>query len=229
MDRPQYDVPIPKRLAGRPRDSRGFIVPYFVAWLDDDGNKVKEQAGKPDFRVIDTDRFYRCIMSRECWLCGKRLGRFMSFVIGPMCAITRTTAEPPSHLECARYACQVCPFLARPAMRRNAKDLPPQKIAPAGIHLDRNPGVMSLWTSRSYKTFKAQGGNSGLLIQVGDPEHVEWWHLGRHATRAEVQASIDSGLPALREIADKHDGPSGREELERKFIPTVQDYLPRAP
>ena len=62
--------------------------------------------------------------SSKCWLCGQTLGKHMTFPIGPMCAITRTTAEPPSHLACAEYAVKACPFLSQPRMRRNERDLP---------------------------------------------------------------------------------------------------------
>jgi hypothetical protein len=221
--RPQHDVPLPDHLRGRPRDARGFIVPYFVAWRDDDGNLADEGRGEPDFRTVNTSRFVRCIKQRLCWLCGHPLGRHLSFVIGPMCTVTRTTSEPPSHLACADYALKVCPFLTRPAMRRLPMGAD-EAMPPAGLHLDRNPGVSALWTSREFTLFKTKHGNAGTLIQVGEPSRVEWWREGRWATRAEVQASMVSGLPSLREIADA-EGNGAREELER-FIERAERYLP---
>lgn len=222
--RPQVDVPVPDRLNGRPRDSRGFIVPYFVAWRDAGGNTRREGEGEPDFRMVDPSRFVRCIKQRVCWLCGQPLGRHLAFVIGPMCAITRTTSEPPSHLACAEYACKVCPFLTRPAMRRLPMD-PGEGVPPAGFHLDRNPGVMALWTTGSYSVFEPHGGNAGVLIQISEPSRVEWWREGRAATRAEVQEALKLGLPALLDVADRH---GERAELERDFIPAVERYFPAA-
>lgn len=220
--RPQYDVPVPLRLQGRPRDHRGYIIPYFVAWVDEDGKQVPQGLGTPDFRVMDHHRWARCEHHRFCWLCGEKLGNIVTFCIGPMCALTRTTAEPPNHLDCSRYAAQVCPFMLRPRMVRNTKDLPPNRNV-AGIMLDRNPGVMCLWKTRSWTKFKTA---RGPLITVGDPVDIEWWAEGRQATRAEVLASVESGLPALRAIAAKHDGEDGQRELEEKYIPRLEALLP---
>ena len=163
--RPQYDVPIPDRLRGLPRDPRGFIIPYFVAWLAD-GKEVEPPNGTPDFRVLSVPRMYRCKRLKLCWLCGQKLGVHMTFAIGPMCAATRTTLEPPSHHECAVYAIKVCPFLSRPAMRRNDVDLPEGRSM-AGLSIDRNPGVIALWTTRSYRTFDA-GKVPGCLLYTSD-------------------------------------------------------------
>jgi hypothetical protein len=127
------------------------------------------------------------------------LGRFRTFVAGPMCAINRTSAEPPSHLECARFAAKACPFLTKPRMRRNDKDLPEHKDAP-GTMLSRNPGCCVIWTTQAPIVVKHQDRN-GMLFDIGEPTSVEWWAEGRRATRDEVMASISSGLPILQKMA----------------------------
>jgi hypothetical protein len=71
----------------------------------------------------------------------------------------------------------------------------------AGCPIDRNPGVALVWTTRFYKVF--DDGNGRPLIEVGEPCGVEWFAEGRAATRAEVQASIDSGLPILQGYAEE--------------------------
>jgi hypothetical protein len=68
--------------------------------------------------------------------------------------------------------------------------------------LTRNPGVALVWTTRRYGLKHDPGG--GMLFDIGDPESVSWWCEGRAATREEVQHSIDTGLPALEEIAAEH-------------------------
>ena len=45
-----------------------------------------------------------------------------------------------------------------------------------------------------------------MLFELGDPHSVRWYCEGRTATRAEVMASIDGGLPILLAEAEK-DGP----------------------
>jgi hypothetical protein len=169
-------------------DARGYPVPRFVEWID----------GKPDFRVMDADYLRRAVRMKLCWLCGEPLGKFSTFCIGPMCAVNRTSAEPPCHSDCATFAAMVYPFLTLPKAERREANLPKDGIAPAGIMLKRNPGVVLLWTTSSYKIF--QHGN-GILFEIGPPTQVHWYARGRPATRDEVMESINSGLPILAEMA----------------------------
>jgi len=236
-ERPQYDEPMPQRMRHLQRDPRGFVIPYFVAWLDDQQREVDPPNGTPDFRILSPGRMARCKRLNLCWLCGQPLGSRKVFAIGPMCAATRTTLEPPGHYECCIYSVKVCPFLSRPRMVRNEKDMPEGHWAP-GLTITRNPGVTALWVTRTYKTFdSAEAGlGRGELIRVGDPERVEWWAQGRAATREEVKASIDSGLPILRATADRQDAqwppiapddPRGaRYALEHQNIPSLDALLP---
>jgi len=193
---------IPHRMRTLPVDDRGYLVPKFVKWID----------GKPDFRVIDIEHLNRCVRHKFCWLCGEKLGAHMAFVIGPMCAVNRVNSEPPSHLECAHFAVQACPFMAFPQRKRNDVDLPIGAQDAAGITIDRNPGATLIWVTKSYKIFQA---GNGLLFQLGDPEKVEWWSRGRTATREEVMHSIQTGLPTLLRIAEE-EGPKAVKALAKK-------------
>jgi len=184
------NIPIPERMRRRPISPTGYPVPWFVAWFD----------GAPDFRVVDAPKVARAVRGDLCWLCGERLGRHKAFVIGPMCAVNRVSSEPPSHRDCAKYAVTTCPFLTRPRMRRNEKSLPEERVAPAGIGLARNPGVALMWITKTYKLFEPE--NGGVLFQIGPPEQVYFYAEGRTATRDEVLASIESGLPPLRDTAE---------------------------
>jgi len=206
------DLTMPDRVAALPRDQRGYPVPRFVAWLDVDGRPLERGQGTPEFRVIHPGAITEAINGPRCWICGGRLGRRMTFVIGPMCAVNRNSAEPPSHHDCAGYAARACPFLARPHARRRENNLPTAAGEAAGIMLRRNPGVTLLWTTRRYRPWRDPAG--GVLFEIGEPERVEWLAEGRAATRAEVLASIDSGLPALRELAEQ-EGPLAERELDR--------------
>src|SRR6267154_1896953 len=98
----------PKRSAELPRDERGYPVPWFVEWID----------GKPDFRVMDSDKLVEAIKYKRCWVCGGPLGHYKVFTIGPMCMVNRTSAEPPSHRDCAEFSVRNCPFLTTPDMHR---------------------------------------------------------------------------------------------------------------
>jgi hypothetical protein len=195
---------LPARIRRLPLDARGYPVPWFVAW----------ENGVPEFRAMDARKFADAIKYRQCWVCGEPMGVHLSFVIGPMCAINRTTSEPPCHHECAVWSARNCPFLTRPHMVRREAGLPEDVQHAAGLPILRNPGAVCVWTTRRFDVHRAVAGNAGPLLALGSPERVEWFAEGRPATRAEVEASIDSGLPALHEAAD----------LERTAVRRVQAH-----
>jgi len=201
--------PFTERIAKLPVDERGYPVPFFVAQVD----------GKYDFRVADPKKFVRCVKEKLCWVCGEPLGRFKTFVIGPMCAVNRTTAEPPVHLDCAQWSARNCPFLSNPNIVRNERNLVGDD--PAGIMIKRNPGVVLLWTTTSYSIFN--DGRGGRLIKIGEPLTVEWYAKGRFATRAEVSHSIDTGLPLLMNYA-KEGGQREVDQLMAAYYDVVKLY-----
>lgn len=187
--------PLPIRLRGLPIDDRGYPVPWFVDWIN----------GKPEFRAMDPDKWALAVNERRCWVCGDIMGAYITFVIGPMCGINRTTAEPGCHLDCADWSATNCPFLTRPDMVRREDDVIGTELLlnGAGLPLARNPGVTLLWTTKRYGLFN--DGKGKTLIHLGDPEAVRWYAERRAATRQEVVASVTSGLPALLKIADDQD------------------------
>jgi hypothetical protein len=188
---------LPERMEILPVSENGYPVPWFVAWID----------GKPEFRAMDPNKFIRALKQKRCWVCGERLGTNVCFVAGPMCGINRTSSEPPSHLECGRWSAKNCPFLSNPRMvRREDEKIDNMHLREnsAGIALTRNPGVTMLWITRVFEVFYDAAHKP--LIQMGEPESVEWYARGRVATREEVMESIESGLPALEAIAQQEKG-----------------------
>jgi len=202
--------PLTGRLAQLALDERGYPVPWFVAWVDRDGRRV------PDFRVVDGRKFVQAVKERRCWVCGQELGKWLAFPIGPMCAITRSTSEPPCHLECALWSVRNCPFLVNPSRVRDEHELPPDTEHAPGYGLSRNPGVVCVWLTRTFDVFRVPEGNRGVLITIGDPEQVTWWREGRRATPEEIETSLSGGFPALMEMA-KTQGPFAIEELGRQY------------
>ena len=211
------NLPIPERLQGRPLDSRGFLIPWFAT--------VTGADGAIDLRVVDPRRREEAFRFSKCWVCGGKLGQHKSFVLGPMCALNRITAEPPMHRECAIYSAQACPFLSRPKQKRNAADMPegccPETGNLPGLAIMRNPGAVLVWTSLSYKRVRVP---NGYLVQVGEPLETLWFCEGRAATRAEVEHSIDTGLPNLMAAAVT-EGPEAVFELN-KMREHVSSLLP---
>jgi hypothetical protein len=197
--------PLPPRIKRLPISPAGFPVPWFVQWYKD-GKAVRDADGEPDFRVANQDKLHAAVKFGKCWVCGQPTGKFKAFVIGPMCAINRTISEPPSHRECAIFSATACPFLSKPRMRRNEVGLPEKREPAAGFGIDRNPGVACVWITLSYKVERAHAGNEGVLFALGDPIEVLWFAQGREATRSEVIASIESGMPFLEKVAAMQEG-----------------------
>lgn len=196
---------------------RGFRVPWFVMKIN----------GEFDFRIMDTRKLVHAIKRDLCWVCGEKLGKFKSFVIGPMCGINRTSAEPPSHRDCAIYSATHCPFLSRPHMKRREDEVSESmKSNVAGIGLERNPGACAVWTTKGYVVFPDPDGRP--LIEVGEPEEVLWFAEGRAATRAEVKRSIDTGIHHLRALCDmeaSHEIAEAHAELDSR-IAVLEQLLP---
>lgn len=208
-------IPMPPRMRALPVLESGWPQLWFA--------DTNPETGKPDLRIMDHRKLARAIKERRCWLCGQPLGVYRAFVLGPMCCVTRTTSEPPCHYDCAAYAVKACPFLTRPHVHRSEAHIPAD-ASMAGVGLKRNPGVAAIWITRSYKAWSPDTG--GVLITVGDPKRVEWWAEGRAATREEVEASIESGMPFLREQADlDKDREGAHRDLDKKAA-LARELLP---
>jgi hypothetical protein len=213
-------IEIPHRISKLPISPDGYPVPWFVQWLKD-GKPCEPGEGVPDFRVMDTKKFRHAIQFRNCWVCGEQLGAYRTFVIGPMCAINRTSAEPPVHFECGKFSVVACPFLTQPRMRRNEKDMPIDTRNPAGEMIKRNPGVTCLWITKKYTMFK---NNDGYLFRIGEPTRTLWFAEGRPATREEIMHSIDTGYPLLMRMAESEGGEAIKQlELQKR---EAMQYVP---
>jgi hypothetical protein len=152
------------------------------------------------------------------------MGVHVCFVAGPMCGINRTSSEPPCHVDCGRWSALNCPFLSNPRAVRREDEVLNNASARAkvpGLMIARNPGVAMLWITRQFEVFYDH--KREPLIQFGEPESVEWYAEGRRATRAEVQESIDSGLPALVAIAQTEPGSMA---FLDKAVARFQKWLP---
>jgi hypothetical protein len=206
-------VPMPDRIKRLPVSPRGFPVPWFVAWI----------GGNPDFRVIASGKIQEAWNRNKCWVCGDPLGVNKAMILGPMCAINRTISEPPSHRECAVFSALACPFLANPRTKRNDRvPLPEDAQDAAGLGIKRNPGATAVWITRGVRPFKA---GNGVLFTFDDPEEVLWFANGREATRAEVDHSIETGLPILFAEAEKEGLPAIL--ALQNAIAKAKPYLPR--
>lgn len=163
-------VEIPGRLLGRPRDARGYPIPYTVRF---------DSEGKPDFRVIDTEKVGLVARLRLCALCGVALGRHLAFIGGPVSFRTRLFTDMPMHKECAHYAVQVCPWLAAPSMRY-AAELPQMKGTVTVQHTSgmatERPDRFFIATTKGYRPVRLADGS--VVMQAEEWEWSEWWRHG---------------------------------------------------
>lgn len=164
-------VPIPGRLARRPRDRRGYPIPAMVL--------IKED-GTPDFRVTDVEKWVRACNERTCALCGEQLGRHLAFVGGPRVYENRLFTDLPMHLECAEYALQVCPYIAVPNFKyastlADVGEGVSLRVA-AEVEVAR-PDRFMLGITRSYQVVKLPGGS--YAVRAAPWEQIAWWQDGK--------------------------------------------------
>jgi hypothetical protein len=198
--------PVPDRMRALPI-RRGYPVPWFVAMVDGDYH----------FPTADLSKMTLALTKRLCWVCGQRMGSYLAFVVGPMCAVNHISSEPPSHLECATFSAAACPFLVRPKMKR-VKTHPEGSTEPPGLYLDRNPGVALVWVTRDFKVRRA---GDGVLFRMDPPIKTYWFAEGRAATRDEVMASFQSGLQFLQKVAAE-ESPQALAECERCYLEALK-------
>ncbi|MFJ9114438.1 hypothetical protein ACIRJO_02695 [Streptomyces sp. NPDC102394] len=208
----------PPRIARLPRNQAGYPIPWFV-------DRTTGPADDPDFRIADQRKLHGAITFRCCWICGgwlrnQTLGLAATqyaYVIGPMCAVNRISAEPPAHRDCAIYAATACPFLTIPHMRRRP-DLPADVIKPDGEMLLRNPGVALVWVTNTWRMVPGHE-----LWNVDEPAELLWFREGRPASRDDAFKALASGMPELRAAADKDPHPeAAHEQLDEQYIQALK-------
>jgi hypothetical protein len=161
-------VSIPARLRHRPRDARGYVIP-FVQFIGDDG--------LPNFAVMDHRKVSRCLRQRRCGLCGEVMGIHLYFIGGDLCVVNRYFYDPPMHRDCAIYALEACPHLARSKGRYRE---PPTSIEGATIIVGdmqtKKAERFALMHTGAYTFGKAATGM--LTVKAAPWIDVQWWKEG---------------------------------------------------
>jgi hypothetical protein len=144
------EVPMPRLLAQRPRDRRGYPITAVTAILP---------GGLPDFAQIDQRLVLRCALEDRCGLCGASHGDggLVAF-LGPLSAVDDPLAgygNPPMHIGCAEAAVRLCPYIAhRRACRRAAAA--PSEAALAALGLLAPPAKPDPWALVATRTWTAR-------------------------------------------------------------------------
>jgi len=154
---------MPSMIAALPKDERGFPVPFFAPI----------RMGQPEFSMSDQLKLRRAIREQLCWVCGMPLIGKMAFVGGPLSVENRIFSDAPSHVECAEYAVQVCPFLAMPNyVKRACKD----GIALPG-QVDHKPDRVAVYVTDGYKLVM-MGDSPHRLFRANPTAAITWWKDG---------------------------------------------------
>lgn len=187
-------IEIPRALRKRPRDRRGYPIPWIVLI---DRNK------RPHFTINDGARTIAAGRKKLCGLCGEKLRRDIAFVGGPMCFLSPLGAfsDPPMHHDCARYAVQVCPYLAAPSYGRRIDDRTLAPGATPGGVLIKNDDLVAPDRPEAFMLGKAAG-FAMIIREDGAPlfrAREEWldltvWKDGRQLTGADEQAALAADL-----------------------------------
>jgi hypothetical protein len=176
--------PVPVQMATLPIDERGYPIPWFVKWID----------GKPDFRLLDEEKFRRAFQDKRCTVCGGPLGKYKSFVGGPMNILQLISGEPPMHLTCALFSVQACPFLLLPLSKRRMSGITDETLGgPGDVFAEANPGITSIYTCTRFHP-------DGSVFRFDDVSSIKWFTQGRAATAEEITAALHSARERLTAI-----------------------------
>jgi hypothetical protein len=165
-------VPMPERIARLPRDKRGYPIP---------SSAIVNLDGSVDFTTLDMKKWVRLYKLRGCGVCGTAMYSRVWFIGGHLSHHNRMFFDHPMHEECARYALQVCPFLAIPRMgyrKRDNNEMSENALGPTVLNmvsLERSSALM-LGKTHSYKLVKIR---DSILLFASPWESVTWWSAGK--------------------------------------------------
>lgn len=181
-------VPLPRRLRARPKDDRGYPIPFIV---------LVDKSGQPQFTINDIRRVDACRNRHLCGLCGRRFDDGQWFIGGSRCFLHPRGAfvDPPNHRDCAEYALRVCPFLAAPSYSKRIDD---KKLKPSNIPdglttarvdymLPHQPELFGLGCAESVRFVPTEPQNGVYVVDRW--QYVEWWRGG-------VSVSAPDAMPA---------------------------------
>ncbi len=163
---------IPARLARRPRDRRGYVIP-FAQFID--------KSGEPQFKIMDDELVTRCLNYRLCGLCGEQMGRHVFFIGGDLCVANGFFYDPPMHKECAEYALRTCPHIVHTIGKYGRiPDPEPLGAGRLGVGAMGAASRFALLHGERYTYRRDQGGM--MLIRAELPwQEVTWFEHGRPA------------------------------------------------
>jgi hypothetical protein len=133
---------IPKELAHLKIDERGYVIPFFVAFVDN----------KPDFRLLSTTKQDLCIDKKLCAICGKKLlDKIYFFLSGPHGLNNRISSDPAMHKVCAEYSLVACPHMYLQKAQRRDVDIEKSVLSETLLTLDKPTELFLIRADKYWK------------------------------------------------------------------------------
>jgi hypothetical protein len=187
------DVPIPPKLRMRPKDPRGYPIPYIV---------TVDLEGSAFFILNDAEKVHLAISRGLCGLCGTKL-EFDRWVIGGAGAAFHEQGaylDPPVHHDCGEYALRVCPFLATSYSRRlEMKGLRDIKM-PLGYKIAVDEDAIPqqppfyVFAKTANVTRWPQGPGVTYFVPKRPFQKVEFWKHGERITAADAERLLSEDV-----------------------------------
>lgn len=192
------DIPIPFPLSRNDRDRRGLPIPVII---------YRDKDGTPHFTVDDTRMVNHVLANRLCGLCGGKLKLGQMWLIAGGDSWRREDelfTAPPAHEACARYAIQVCPFMAASSYSRliEEKTLKGHALHDSiGVHNDQirppRPAYFTLFRTSSVTLIAAGDGSGRNYLKPRRPwKNVEFWRAGKPISQAQAEALLPAASTA---------------------------------
>ncbi len=161
---------IPKRMQHLPL-FRGLPIPY-ANFIGPDG--------QPDFKVLDHQKHQEILREKLCGICGGPLGRgTIAFIGGEGSIKSSLFTDPAMHVECARYAAKVCPYLNNGSATYSSA--PPKHLGQGDfVHKEfeavnsKRPKRMGIYFTNGYKYGQISRGDPMIYIKANPPLSIDW-------------------------------------------------------
>lgn len=159
-------VAISECMAHLPKDVRGYPIPFTVNY---------DKKGKPQFPVIDMEKWEQCTRFRLCGVTGSFLGKGIAFVGGLKSLESRCYMDPAMIPEAAEYAAQVCPFIAAPKFGYR-KHTPEETEVIKMMSTDR-PDTFAIGYTDGYQIHRYADGS--MVLQANPFTRATYWRHGK--------------------------------------------------
>lgn len=161
---------------------------HFIPWF---AIKQGDERGKP---LWPHPMLSRAIAGGRCWMCGRKLGEQVTFLLSLRGALERCAYDPPSHWSCAIYAATEWVPVGLLGWFHEASD--DQRMSWLVDGGDDRRGlciarVVCLWQT-------AQWTQQARDFDVSEPTRVQWFERGREI-RGGVGFDPESYLGSLAE------------------------------